>query len=444
MKPDEKWVSKFSNVLPSPFSIAVILTFLAFLLAFIFTENDSFTLINYWRSGFWNNGLLVFLVQMMLMLVLGHALALTPTFSKITNIIVLRCNSTASAAYWVSLSAIVISLLNWGLGLIFGAILARKAGGYAKQKQLKINYPLIGAAGYSGLMVWHGGFSGSAPLKVAESGHFLENSIGIIGLNQTLFSPLNLLVTSLVILIIPTFFFVIGKKVKPKAYSFESNHEGSSEIKEEKLGAEKMDGYQWFSVMMGLFLLFAVLNESIQSEVSIYNLITPNFINLILFGLCLCLHQNTGSFLNAVNKAIVGSSGILIQFPIYFGIMGVMNSSGLISDFSTFLVSVSNETSFPLLTFVSAGVVNIFIPSGGGQWAVQGSLIAETSQQLGIPIGKSIMAMAYGDQLTNMLQPFWALPLLGITQLKGKEILPYSFLIMLIGTAIFTIGLLVF
>ena len=111
---------------------------------------------------------------------------------------------------------------------------------------------------------------------------------------------------------------------------------------------------------------------------------------------------------------------------------------------SNFFVSISNETSFPIFTFISAGLINIFVPSGGGQWAIQGPIIIEAASQLGVSISKSIMALAYGDQLTNMLQPFWALPLLGITGLKAKEILPYTLILLIAGTVIFVGGLLIF
>ena len=172
--------------------------------------------------------------------------------------------------------------------------------------------------------------------------------------------------------------------------------------------------------------------------------ITPNFINLFLLGLGILLHKNFNHFLKGVNQAIGGASGILIQFPLYFGIMGIMNSSGLVGVFSDFFVSISNSTTFPIFAFVSAGIVNVFVPSGGGQWGVQGPIIIEAASQLNVPYWKAVMALAYGDQITNMLQPFWALPLLGITGLKAKDILPYSLLLLLLGGSIFVIGLLLF
>ena len=169
--------------------------------------------------------------------------------------------------------------------------------------------------------------------------------------------------------------------------------------------------------------------------------ITPNLLNFFMLGLALILHGNFHSFLKALQEAIKGTSGILIQFPLYFGIMGIMRESGMVVDISNFFVSVATETTLPIYTFFSAGLVNIFVPSGGGQWAVQGPIVVDSALQLGVPLPKAVLALAYGDQVTNMLQPFWALPLLGITKLKAKEILPYTLLLMLLGSCIFLIGL---
>ena len=174
------------------------------------------------------------------------------------------------------------------------------------------------------------------------------------------------------------------------------------------------------------------------------SVINPNYINLVLLGLGITLHSSFHKFLKGVDQAIGGASGILIQFPLYFGIMGIMKYSGMVDLFSEFFVQISNEVTFPIFTFISAGIVNVFVPSGGGQWGVQGPIIIEAASQLNIPYWKAVMALAYGDQITNMLQPFWALPLLGITGLKAKEILPYTLFLLLIGSIIFISALLIF
>ena len=121
-----------------------------------------------------------------------------------------------------------------------------------------------------------------------------------------------------------------------------------------------------------------------------------------------------------------------------------MKYSGLINVLSDFFISVSNENTFPIFTFLSAGLVNIFVPSGGGQWAVQGPIIIEAASQLDISFPKAVMALAYGDQITNMLQPFWALPLLGITGLKAKDIFPYCLYILVAGSVVYISALLIF
>ena len=170
--------------------------------------------------------------------------------------------------------------------------------------------------------------------------------------------------------------------------------------------------------------------------------ITPNLINFFMLGLGIILHGSFKKFGNAVHESITDISGILIQFPLYFGIMGIMNQSGMVTQISDFFVSISNATTLPIFTFFSAGLVNIFVPSGGGQWVVQGPIVVESALQLGVPLPKAIMALSYGDQITNMLQPFWALPLLGITKLKAKEILPYTLIAMVVASTIYVLGLL--
>ena len=210
-------------------------------------------------------------------------------------------------------------------------------------------------------------------------------------------------------------------------------------------GAEKIDNSKIMAyVFGGIILVFAFYKAFIlPNEISLA-IITPNYINFVLLGLAIMMHSSFYNFLKGVDKAISGASGILIQFPLYFGIMGIMNHSGMVQIMSDFFVSISNSTTFPILTFISAGIVNVFVPSGGGQWAVQGPIIIDAATQLGVSMPKSVMALAYGDQITNMLQPFWALPLLGITGLKAKEILPYTLILLFVGAIIFISGLLIF
>ena len=443
----KKFEKVFKGLLPAPFTIAVLLTFFTFILALFMTqpkaeESHILQLLSYWEEGVWHPPLLVFAIQMMLMLVLGHVLALTKPINSLIEKGTSFCNNTANAAAIVTFFTLVVSLFNWGLGLIFGAIFARKVGEHASKNNIPLNYPLIGAAGYSGLMVWHGGISGSAPIKIAEEGHFLADKMGVISQAETIFSTMNISVSIVLLIVLPLTMYYLGKRSKGSALPIQTSLENEAiEIQ----GAEKIDHSKIMAYIFGgIILAFAFYKAFILPEKISLNIITPNYINLVLLGLAVMMHSSFYNFLKGVDKAISGASGILIQFPLYFGIMGIMNHSGMVQIMSDFFVSISNETTFPIFTFISAGIVNIFVPSGGGQWAVQGPIIVEAATQLGVSIPKSVMALAYGDQLTNMLQPFWALPLLGITGLKAKEILPYTLILLAAGIIIFISGLLLF
>jgi short-chain fatty acids transporter len=388
-------------------------------------------------------------MQMMLMLVLGHVLALSKPVNHFIQNVVSHLNSSAKAAAIVTLLTMLVAFFNWGLGLIFGAIMARKVAEESLRQGWKINYPLIAAAGYSGLMVWHGGFSGSSLAKIAEPGHLaslVPNGIQLnlpesIDYGQTVFSTMNLTASVLLLIIVPMAMYWLGNRTESTPIKLNSHF--TMDKVELVEGAERLDhsrilGYSVGSLIIGyaLYKMFWVMGFA--------HFFTPNNINLLLLGLGIVFHQNFYYFLKSVDSAISGAAGILIQFPLYFGIMGIMRDSELITQFSEYIATVATTDSFTYFTFISAGLVNILVPSGGGQWAIQGPLLIQTANEISAPLAKNIMAFAYGDQLTNMLQPFWALPLLGITGLKAKQILPYSLFLFVVALPIFLVMLWVF
>ena len=463
MRFTDKFTEIYKKLLPSPFTIAISLTIITFLLALIFTRpadtgvgQYSIDLLKSWEEGLWKTGGggLYFAFQMMLMLVLGHILAISKPVSYIIDALTIPCTNTAKSAFVVTISTIFVSLFNWGLGLIFGAILARKIGEKFQKNGASLNYPLIGAAAYSGLMVWHGGLSGSAPIKAAEENNLKDLVQGMdvdmasvpnsIGMDETIFSNMNTCVSILLLILLPLLLYYVGKKnvtyqnlPQPVLLKEKDENEGK--------GAEKLDHSMFLPILIGSVICFYAIHKAlIQPDQISLKFLTPNFINFCLLGLGLILHMSISKFVKAANEAISGATGILLQFPMYFGILGIMVGSGLIVDISDWFVSISTKETFPIFTFFSAGLVNVFVPSGGGQWVVQGPIIISAAQDLGVSYPKAIMALSYGDQLTNMIQPFWALPLLGITGLKAKDILPYTLLLFLAGTIIFLIGLMLF
>ena len=449
----------FKKYLPSPFTIAILLTLLTILLALFFTRPSDVGILDYtgdilqfWEQGIWTNGLLVFAYQMMLILVLGHVLVLSKPISNAILKVTQFCKDTATSAAIVACTTMLVAFFNWGLGLIFGALLARKVAEHAQRNNIKLNYPIVGAAGYMGLMVWHGGISGSAPIKINEDGHIasimkdisspeiLSQLPETINYSQTIFSLSNLIIFIVVVTTISGLFFWLGKKANPTKIDLPEYQMNTDEKANTK--AEKLDSSKILAIAFGVIIIIA-FSYRYFDDIKMLK-ITPNLINVFRRGLGIILHGSFKRFTTAVGESISDVSGILIQFPLYFGIMGIMSSSGMVTQISDFFVSISNATTLPIFTFFSAGLVNIFVPSGGGQWVVQGPIVVESALKLGVPLNKAIMALAYGDQITNMLQPFWALPLLGITKLKAKEILPYTLIAMIVGSAIYIVGLLLF
>jgi short-chain fatty acids transporter len=264
----------------------------------------------------------------------------------------------------------------------------------------------------------------------------------VITSSSTIFSWWNLLLFGILLVLIPLTLTMLSKKATPTKLNL-PKYQFNKPEKEDIEGADKLDHSSVFAITFGVLLLVVFFIQYAKNLSSLSSIqISPNMLNFFMLGLAIVLHGNFKSFLNAFEEAIKGTSGILIQFPLYFGIMGIMKSSGMIGMISDSFVAVANETTLPIYTFFSAGLVNIFVPSGGGQWAVQGPIVVQSAIELGVPLQKAVMALSYGDQITNMLQPFWALPLLGITRLKAKEILPYTIILMLVGILVYVLGLL--
>ena len=450
----------FKRYMPSPLSLAVILTLITMVLALLFGEfsNDLSkpeALLQSWYQGIWNPPLLVFMVQMLLILVLGHTLALAPAVSRMIDALTNLGRNAALAAATVCFFTLVMAFINWGLGLIFGAILARKMGEKLSARKIPFNFSVLGAAGYAGFMIWHGGISGSAPLKVVEKGHIASLMSGIaptdqlarlpdnIAFSETIFGSMNLSATAILLLGLPALAYLLAKYAPQSQLPLKMQKVKLDLDQEQKLPSEKIDHNKFLGTGLGILVLITAGFLISRSALS-WDFLSPNYINFIFLGLGLIFHGNLKCFASAVGEAVKGASGIIIQFPLYFGIMGIMKSSGLIVMVSNFFLEISDAHTFPLFTFFSAGLVNFFVPSGGGQWAIQGPILIQASQELGLSLSKSVMAMAYGDQITNMLQPFWALPLLGITGLKARDILPHTMLFMLFGVVVYLMVLILF
>jgi short-chain fatty acids transporter len=437
-----RWADKY---MPDPFLFAILLTFLTLILGIIFTDNGPFAMLKHWNKGFWT--LLTFSMQMCLILVTGYALATTKVVGRAIEVLADIPKTGAGAATLVAFVAIIAAYINWGLGIIVGALMARQVALRGYQKKVAMHYPLLGAAGYAGLAVWHGGFSASAPLLVATEGHFLADKIGIIPVSQTLFSPMNIVVAVFLIIGLPFLFRFLNPveesetvtidKVLPNVDELLAEKKEDSEQQHRDTVASKLENSMAISIIIGAMGLIIVIWYFATKGFKL-NL---NIVNFTFLFVGILLHRTPINYVRAIAEGTRGCAGIILQFPFYSGIMGMMKFSGLIVVIAGWFVAISNQFTYPLFTFISAALVNIFVPSGGGQWAVQGPVIVEAAKTIGVSYSKSIMALAYGDQWTNLFQPFWALALLGLTGLKARQIMGYCMAVMLIGIVFFILAL---
>lgn len=403
----ERWV-------PDPFVLALALTLVTFVAGVMLTGSAGSVLAG-WYSGFSSIPLLAFALQMCLILVTGQALAASPPIRKLVRALARVPKRTSTAALLVAVIACVTGLIQWGLGAVVAAFVVREIAQSASQDQRPMDIPMLGAAAYMGLAVWHGGLSGSAPLKAAESAQFSQGAGGAIPVSETLFSPLNLVVSGGLLILLPLLCMALSPRdasvPDPPADPPTSHSDTPS-------SADR----SWLAWLVGGSAVALVAWSWTHGDLA-FDL---SSVNLFFLALALASHGSIGSFLASVTSGARGAGAIIVQFPLYFGILGVMRTSGMIERLSGAMASIATESTFPVFAFLSAGVVNFFVPSGGGQWALQSDVLLGAADTLGLDAGNTVMAFAYGDQWTNLLQPFWALPLLAITGLEAKQIAGYT------------------
>lgn len=420
--------------LPDAFLFAIILTFVVLIGGVVVEQNSLNHMVEFWGDGVWN--LLTFSMQALLTLVTGHVLAQTAFVNRGLRSIAGLASTPGQAIVLMTVIALICGWVNWGFSLIASGLFAREIA----QRVKGVHYPLLVAAAYSGMLIWHAGLSGTIPLKIAVAdGDTLSELMGgqTISVSETIFHPPVLIISALLLVTVP----IIFRLMMPNAEDVSEIPAALKNVEIEKplkfsemTPAEKLENSMLLSLLLGGLGLYYLVGYFIAG-----GKLGLNSLNLIFLVLGLLLQKTPANYLNALNNAIRSTSGIVLQFPLYAGIMGMMVESGLATSISEWFVSISTADTFTLFTFLSAGIVNFFVPSGGGQWAVQAPIVMPAAQSLGVPLNHAAMAVAFGDAWTNMIQPFWALPLLGIAGLGIKDIMGYCTVVLL--WAGFVIGL---
>ena len=424
-----------SRYLPDPLIFAMLLTMLTFVIALSLTPSTPMDLVNMWGNGFWN--LLAFGMQMALIIVTGHALASSPPVKRILRMTASLAKTPVQGVMLVTFFGAIASVINWGFGLVVGAMFAREVARRVRGS----DYPLLIACAYIGFMTWGGGFSGSMPLLAATPGNPVEHIAGLIPVSDTIFTRYNIFITLSLIAILPfvTRLMMPGKgdvvTVDPALLEEEPDFQKT--LPKDAPVSERMEESRiitWIICLLGFsFLAMYFIKNGFN--------ITINTVNMLFLLTGLLLHKTPMAYMRAVSSATKSTAGILVQFPFYAGIQLMMEGSGLGGLITEFFINVADKDSFPLMTFFSSALINFAVPSGGGHWVIQGPFVMPAAQALGADLGKSVMAIAYGEQWMNMVQPFWALPALAIAGLGVRDIMGYCITALLFSCPIFIIGL---
>ena len=430
------------KVLPDAIVLAFVLTFITFIMGLVLTDSGPLDMVVYWGQGFW--GFLSFSMQMAMIIATGYIVSEAPPIKRALVSLCKLPKNAIQGVVFVAIASAFLGWISWGLGLVTGAILARSVALNLR----RVDFKLYVAVAYTGaISCGLFGISGSEFLLVNTPGYFMEDMLGLIPLSQTVFEPSLLLAQVLgLVIVVPLLAALIHTSPKdtpemPKdildrflaqeeaVMAMKSNHKDKSEM----TFAERVDNSCITTFIIGIagivYLVYWFYTEGFD-----LNLDIMNFMLLMIGILC---HGSPRNLLNACEEGVRSAYGVLVQFPFYAGIQGMMSTSGLVAIIANAFAENSNATTYPFLCYICMAIINFFIPSSGGIFMVAGPALGEAALSVGLEPNKFLIAFTAGETISNIIQPFWAIPLLGIAGLKMKDIMGYCIVFFVVLTAIF-------
>ena len=430
----ERWM-------PSPFLFAILLTYVAAIAAF-FSEGSGITEIaQSWYGGFW--ALLQFAMQMVLILVTANVVAYHPRVRKGILRLVRLPKNGRQAVVLVGIGSMLTGWVSWGLGLIFGAILVREMGKHAGKSGMAVHYPLLAVAGYMGMsLTWGWGLSSSAGLLQATDGNALME-LGfvdrVIPATEWVFHAYPLLLTALSLIFASIMLYLLcppddNCRGIERYVLLDRDDDTVAEATAQTPSknpslADRIDNSAILGGILALTGLVLFASVFLSQGLGALNLNVLNF-GFLMIGLL--LYTSPSRYLGEFYDAVQGSSGVILLFPFYAGIIGIMTGTGLVNTMTESLLSIATPETFPVIAWITGGILNVFVPSAGGEWAIIGGPMMVAGAELGIPHGQTIAAYAVGDAHTNLLNPFWAIPLLAITGLRARDMFGYAITMMIL------------
>ena len=430
-KPFVKLVERFY---PDAFIFVIVLSVLTFVLALVNTDSTSVEVLEAWGNGL--PKLFTFTAQITIIMITAHALAHTKPVENTLSKIGSYPNTQIQAYALVTFISGIASLFAWSFGLIVGGIVSKFVAIGCSKKRIRIHYPLLVASAYSGYVIWHMGYSSSAALFVSSEGHSLINQIGIIPVTETIFTSFNItlaIITLIIITVVNPLMRPVNdseiNEIDPNVFRVDTENNDENSLKNDnRTFAQIIENNRFISLFVGFCLLFFISYVFYKKGFSL----DLNLVSWTFLGIGLLLSNSPIHYVKLVNKAAITVGPIILQYPFYAGIMGMMADTGLINVVAEKISQISSPETLGFYSFLSGGLVNMFIPSGGGQWAVQGPVMIEAAKNLNVEPYVIVLGVAYGDQWTNMIQPFWTIPLLAIAGLHMRQIMGYTFVIFLL------------
>ncbi len=436
-------VKYVERLMPDPYLFAVILTLLVVVMIFAFVRGTSIGgVVDSWYGGVWGEtNIFTFAMQMILILVSGYTLAEAPVVKRGLIWLASKPRNQVEGALLCFFVAAIACLLNWGLGLVVGALLARQVG--ARLRGVHFGY--LVAAGYMGYMVWTSGLSSSIALANTDDQSPLNviytQTKQVVPLSLTIFQPYSILpvLVTLVVIGVTVWRMAPSTTLEPDPSVYAPEEEPTREPGGHTSFAERLEGLWILNVLV--FVAGAAYFVRSGFALNIASMV------MLFTVLAALLHGTPIRFIRAFTSAAKTSGPLLLQYPLYGGIVGLLaytpsdSTRPLQAVIASSIVSGATVHTLPVLNFLASVVISLFVPSGGGHWGVQGPVAVDAARQLGQTspkyLGMISMSVADGEAVANMIQPFWLLPVLAIAKLNVRQVMGFTVVAFLLGLVIF-------
>ena len=438
----ESWADRFARVMgrivPDAITAAIFLLAALFVAALV-AGNSFSTTMDAWYRGLWM--LLPFTMQMTLIIVLSSVVGQSTVFRKAISFLARLPNTTNQVVIGAVLLNGCLSYFYWGLGVALGPIISINFAREAERKNIRVDFLFLLATVWAANAVWQFGFSASAPLLMATEGHFLKDLIGVLPLSTTIWSPASIIHE----IVFMAALLAVGCRLMPKAMrplsAFpEASKLGEPEVADEKQAENFSERLERSSVMTLVFcaavaawLWYHFITKRASLDI--------NSLNAVFLLLAFLLHRNVYRFTKALQHAILSAWPVVVIYHLYAGIAGVIQHTTLGEKLAGIIAAVSTPYTFPLMAAVAGTVVSFFVPSSGGQWAIQGFVTSKAAMAVGVSVQRGLLALSIGDHMGNLSTPFWAMIVAGIARVSFRQFIGYG---MIYAALWFVIGVVVF